>query len=374
MALALVRKSTLAVKKEAEYGTMPEIASTDVVSMAGIPNFSSTFEQIEDPTIRNTLSKWGTLRGAENVSGDISIPFRGSGTAGTAPDSNVLWECAIGAKNTSTASQTHASTPCTTTSIVLVASGGENFAVGDAVLIEGEVTWVTVITDDTLTVSPALSEAPGTGKAVGAGVHYKLADERLSFAAKFWRGDITREDYTGLVMETFDIDFATGQHPLPKFAFQGKAMGSPVAEDYDLGAPSLDSTIPLVARNMVVTIGGVSHPVSNVALQVQYDIYKQLAVTTSGTQDIMHTGRGITGSFSLMYENKNVEDAFRADTQAEARIVCGSTAGNIFAVRIPKLRYAEVGKSEESGCYKYDVSFLAVPTAGEDDISSASWL
>lgn len=374
MALALVRKSTLALALETVYGTMETITSADVLSLAAVPNFNSNYDQVEDPTIRNTLSKWGSLRGAENVSGDLAVPFRGSGTAGTAPDSDFLWTAGIGLKNTSTASTTHATTPCTTTSIVLVTSGGTGFAVGDAIRVGGEITWVTVKATDTLTVSPALASAPGFGAAVGAGVHYKLSSVRKSLCAKFWRGDITREDYTGLVVESFDMDFATGQIPLPKFAFQGKSMAAPTAEVYGLGAPALDATTPLVARDMIVTIGGVSYAVSNIALSIKYDIYKQLAVTTSGAQNIVHTGRAITGSFSLMYEDKTVEDAFRADTQSEVRIVCGTVAGNIFAVRIPKLRYVEAPKSEESGCFKYDVNFSCVPTNGEDDISSASFL
>lgn len=374
MALALIRKSTLAVAKESTFGTLPSMTSADVISLAGVPNFNSNFDQIENPIIKNTISKQGTLRGAENVSGDIMIPLRGSGTAGTAPDGDVIWECGIGVKNTSTASTTHASTPCTTTSIVLVSGGGANFAVGDAVLIGGEITWVTAKATDTLTVSPALSTAPGFGASVGAGVHYKLTSTRPSFAAKFWRGDITREDYTGLVMESFDIDFATGQHPVPKFAFQGKAMANPTSEAYGLGTPSFDTTTPLVARNMVVTIGGVSYAVSNIALSVKYDIYKRLAVTTSGTQDIQWTARAVTGSFSLLYEDKTVEDAFRNDTQSELRVVCGSTAGNIFAFRIPKIRYSDVSKSEDGGAFKYDVSFSCESTNLDDELTSVSAL
>lgn len=374
MATALIRKSTLAAKLEATYGVMPTIASTDVFSLYGTPNFNSTFDQIEDKTIRNTLSKWGTIRGSENVSGDISMPFKGSGTAGTAPPSSVLWECAIGVKNTSTTANTHATNPCTTTSLVLVTGGGAGFAVGDAVLVGGEVTWVTAKATDTLTVSPALTSAPGFSVAVGAGVHYKLSSSIKSFAAQFWRGDITREDYTGLVVESFALDFATGQIPNPKVAFMGKAMGTPVAEAYALGTPATETQTPLVSRNMVVTIGGVSYPVSNIAFDIKNDMYKRLAVTTSGVQEILPTGRGMSGSFSLLYSDKTVEDAFRNNTQAELRIVSGSTAGNIFACRIPKMRYTDTAKSEESGCYKYDAKFIAIPTVGEDETSSCSWL
>lgn len=373
MATALVRKSTLAVMLESTYGTMPTMTLSQVIASWGSPNFNSTFDQIEDQTIRNSLSKYGTIRGAETVSGDIGFPFRGSGTAGTAPDPDVLYECAIGVKNTSTASTTHATNPCTTTSLVLVTGGGANFAVGDAVLVGGEVTWVTAKATDTLTVSPALATAPGFGAAVGAGVHYKLASTVKSFAAQFWRGDITREDYTGLVAESLTLDFATGQVPVPKVGFQGKGMGSPVAQAYGLGAPTLDATIPLVARDMVVTIGGVSYPVGNIAFDYKMDLFRRLAVTTSGTQEILPTGRAITGSFSLVYENKTVEDAFRADTQAELRIVCGATAGNICAIRIPKMRYTETPKGEESGVYKYDTKWQAVPVAGEDE-AVLSWL
>lgn len=377
MATALIRKSTLAAILEVTYGVMPAMTGANVFSIWSTPNLNSNYDQVEDKTVRNTLSKWGTIRGAENVTGDISFPFKGSGTAGTAPPSSVLWECGMGIKNTSTASTTHGTTPCTTTSIVLVAAGGANFSVGDAVLIGGEVTWVTAKATDTLTVSPALTAAPGFGAAVGAGVHYKPSSAMKSFSARFWRGDITREDYLGLVAESLVLDFASGQIPAPKVTLLGQTRSAPVAQTYaasGMGAVPTESASPLVARNMVVTLGAVSYPVANIALDIKMDTYKRMAVTTSGVQEILPTARAVTGSFSFLYSDKTIDDVFLANTQIELRIVCGSTAGNIFAARIPKMRYTDVPKSEESGCYKYDVKFTSDPSNGEDELTSMSWL
>lgn len=375
MALALVRKSTLAILNEATYGTMPTITAAHVLATWGSPSFNHAYEQVQDGTVRNTLSKWGNIRGMETISGDISVPFKGSGTGGTAPDSDVLWECAVGVKNTSTASTVVTpNTGVTTTNIILTASGGAGFAVGDAVKIGSDIAWITAKATDTLTVSPALSAIPAAGTAVKAGVHYKLSDTTKSFAAKFWRGDITREDYTGFVVESFDIDFSTGQIPVPKFSFQGKAMLTPVAEACPLTGISLDATTPVVARSMVVTVGATSYPVSNIALSIKNDLYRKLDVTSSGTNEIIKTGRSVTGSFSLLYADKTVEDAFEADTAASLRVVCGTADGNTFAFRILNMRYIEVPKSEDNGCYKYDISFEADPSVGGDEITSVSWL
>jgi hypothetical protein len=379
MAKALVRTSTLAVKKEATYGAIPTYAAADVLSLWGEPNFNSRFDPIEDMTLFNSLSKRGTLRGAETTDGDVSIPFKPSGTAGTAPDTDVLYECGVGAKNVSTASTT--TTGSTVSIIELVASGGAGFAVGDAVLIDPlggsayEVVWITSIATDSLTVSPDMSSAPGSGVDVRAGVHYKLSSARSSFGARFWRGDLVREDYLGNVVQTMELEFVAGQLPVPKFTFQGQTLNSPVTEAYGLGATSLDADDPLVARNMTIEVGGASYPVANIAIAINFDIFRNVVCTGSGTEDIILTGRMCTGSFSLLYEDKTIEDDFRADTENEVRIVAGSVAGKMFAARIPKMRYTETPKSVESGIYKYDTAFDCKPTTvGEDEVTSFSWL
>ncbi len=379
MAEALVRKSTIAVKREGTYGTDPTATSADVIDLAGVPTLNDEFDEKERTVIKNTLSEPETIRGAETTSGELPIEPKGSGTAGTSPDADVLWESAVGVRNTSTASTTHAASASTTTTIELVASGGASFAVGDAIYLPtvgtGEVTWITAIATDQLTVSPALSVPPGLSVSVGAGVHYKLTVAALkSFFLDFWRGDITREKFGGNIVESLALNFNTGDIITSTFGFQGQQAFAPVTEAYGLGAASFDATLPLVATSMVLTIGAVSTPLSSLSVEIANELFRRLSMTTAGTQSVIGTKRTVSGSFSLFYEDKAVEDAFRADTKSELRVVAGSTPGNIFCLRLPKVKYTAVPKSDDSGIYKYDVSWKAISTIGEDELTSISFL
>ena len=371
--MTLLRKSTLAIKREVTYGVDPVVAAVDVIEVMGAPSFIDAFDAKERNVIRNTMSMLESVRGAESVSGDINVEAKGSGTAGTANDADALWEAGVGIKNASTASTT--TTGSTTTSIVLTPGGGAGFAVGDAILIAGEKTWITAKATDTLTVSPALTSAPGTGQAVGAGVHYKLANGvAKSLWMSFWRGDITREQYAGNVIESLSMNMATGEILSASFKYQGKSAVAPVAQAYGLGAVTFDLTAPLTGLNMTLTLGGSTIALSSLAFDIAHSLYRRLDLTSSGTKEIKNTGRRITGSFSLYYDSEAIETTFRNDTKAELRVTAGSTAGNIFAMRIPKLRYMAVPKSEQNGIYQYDVTWEAVATNGEDELTSISYL
>lgn len=384
MAEALEQKSSLGVKLESTYGVNPTLASANMMEYLKGSDIPPAYKPdvLERNVVRNTFSKLAGIRGAEfEAGGNVSLELRGSGTAATAPDSDALWECAMGVKNTSTASTTHATTVSTLTAITLVASGGSSFAVGDAVLIDPlggtayEVVWVTAISTDQLTVSPAMSSIPGAGVDVGAGVHYKLSTAELkSFWGSLWLGDQERYDFPGSKVDKLSMSFSSGELVTPQFDFQSKNTVAPVAEAYGLGTPSYDSTNPLVAVNMTVTMAGTSYSVSDIALEVNNNMFKRKDVTSSGISKVIRTGRTVGGSFSLLYEDSVVDDSMRADTELELVVVAGSTAGNIFAVRLPKIRYTEIPVSVNEGIYQYDVTFEANLTSAEDELTSISYL
>lgn len=396
MAEYLEARSVLGIKQETSYGDDPTLAAVDLIEHnegVAIPTYNP--EMQDRAVIRDTFSTLAQVRGAElNAEGTINFELHGSGTAGTAPETDPLWESAIGVKNSSTASTTHAATPCTTTTLELVASGGASFAVGDAVLVDPaggtayEVAWVTAISTDQLTVSPAFSTAPGLGVAVGEGVHYKLdKDELESFYLKYWKQNpdgsaYVRTGAAGCKISQLAMSMATGEIIVPAFNFMAKNTLVPVdsADDIPTG-PSYDTTDPLVAISMKVTIDGTTYDVSDVAFEVNNELFKRTAVTTSGISKVIRTKRQVQGSFSLLYEDKTIEDALRADTRAELVLVAGSAAGNIFAVRFPAIRYIETPVTVDSRLFKYDVSFVCEPdtddTLGsgyDNELYSASWL
>lgn len=380
MAEYLEARSVLGIKQETAYGEDPTLAAADLIEHnegVAIPTYNP--EMQDRAVIRDTFSTLAQVRGAElNAEGTINFELHGSGTAGTAPETDPLWESAIGVKNTSTASTTHATTPCTTTTLELVASGGASFAVGDAVLVAGadlttpvsgyEVAWVTAIATDELTVSPAFSSVPKVSVAVGEGVHYKLdKDELESFYLKYWKQNPDGSEYVrtgaaGCKISQLAISMATGEIIVPAFNFMAKNTLVPVdsADDIPTG-PSYDTTDPLVAISMKVTIDGTTYDVSDVAFEINNELFKRTAVTTPGISKVIRTKRQVQGSFSLLYEDKTIEDALRADTRAELVLVAGNAAGNIFAVRFPAIRYIETPVTVDSRLFKYDVSFVCEP-------------
>ena len=377
MAEALERKSTLGIKVETDYGTDPTLAAADVIEFTkdtSTPLYKPDMK--ERTVIRNTFSALDPIVGAElSAEGTIGIELHGSGTGGTAPESDPLWECAIGAKAVKTGNTTVASAASSTSFTLTSAT---NFAVGDAITVvisaALEVTWITALAGADVTCSPALSATPATSAAVkNVGVHYSLSTTELkSFWTSFWRGDIVREDSPGCKVSKLEMNFSTGELIVPKFSFSAKKTNVGVTEAYGLGAPSYDTADVLVASNMKVRVGGATYDCSNVAFAIDNTQAKRQAVTTSGITKILRTERKITGSFSLLYESKGIEDAMRAATKSELVLFAGSVAGNLFAVRFPQIRYTDVPKSVADGLYQYDVSFQAGMNAcvGESEMTS----
>lgn len=369
-----------------DYATDPTISSADVIEFVSPFGLEPDRAEIERNVIRDSFDDLATVQGDESVAGDITVELKGSGTPGTHPETYPLYHCGVGEERISTASLTISGS--TTSTIELDTADGDNHREGEAILIDPtvagsgayEVAFITSISSDQLTVSPALSLAPPAGRTVAAGVHYTLSKNELkSFWCQFWRGDVTLEKYKGCKVNSITMEFRTGQPINPRFSVKAKETAAPTSAAYSLGTPTYDSTDVHIARYMVVKVGGTLYPVSDISFTITNDLYEQKAVTTAGLQKLLRTRRQITGSFSMVYENKDIETAFRNGTTAELIIVSSTgnstlAAGNTFAIRMPKIRYTKAGKTVDSGIFKWDVPFKAVLTLGEDSLSSLSFL
>lgn len=375
-----VALSAATVKKQS-FGVDPTIAATDVIERVDF-TFEPDNPEIARDVISNTFDENEPVMGSETVAGNIVVELHGSGTAGVASEIDPIWNCAIGEKSVNVAAATHGATPCTTTSLVLVTADGAKFRKGQHILIDVssggtgtyEVSRITNIVTDTLTISPALSLVPPVARAIGAGVHYAPTKTELhSLWAQYWRGDITLEKYKGNKVASLALDYTAGQTVKPTFAFQGKETAVPTAGSYGFADPQYDTGIVHVARYMAVKIGGVFISVNHVAINHANELYRRLTLNSAGTQSIIRTKRTVTGSFSLLYEDAAIETAFRDGTTAELIVVSSAgnvqlTPGNVTVVSLPKIKYTKVPKSKDAGMYKYDVTFRAAKTAGEDSI------
>lgn len=372
---------TAATISKQAFGSDPTVAWTDVIEFIDF-TLDMDRPEIARAVVSNSFDEVEPVSGSETVAGNIDIELHGSGTAGVPPESNPLWECAIGEENITLATTTAAGS--TTTSVVLATGGGlaSKLHIGNHVIVDTsaggtgtfEVARITNIVTDTLTVSPALSLAPATGRALGAGIHYRpTLTELNSFWAQFWRGNITLETYKGNKVGTLALDFTAGQTVSPKFSIQGKETAIPVAGSYGFANPDYDLGLVHVARYMAIKIGGVTLPVNHVAVSIVNDLYRRLTLGGAGTQSIIRTKRTVTGSFSLLYEDAAIENAFRNGTTGELIVVSSAgnvnlTVGNTFVLSLPKIKYTKVANSKDTGMYKYDVTFRAAKTVGEDSL------
>ncbi len=369
------------------YAVDPTIALGDVIEHVDFTLEPDRAEIARDVK-RNTFSELETIMGEETVSGDITVELHGSGTPGTAPEADPLYHCAMGEKRASSASETI--TGSSTTSIKLGSADGVNHRIGEAIMLDPtvagsgayEVSFITNIVGDVLTVYPAFSLAPPTGRAIGAGVHYNLSKNELkSLWTQFWRGDITLEQYKGCKVNNLSMDFTSGAIINPKFTIQAKETADPTAANYALGTPAYDSGVVHLARYMVVRVNDTLYAVDKIAFTVANELFAIKAVTSAGTQKMVRVKRTVTGSFSLLYESKDIEAAFRAGTKVSLMIVSSSgesklVLGNTFAAKLPQIKYTKATKGKDSGIFKYDVPFKAVvvAAAGEDEVSSLSFL
>ena len=344
-------------------------------------------ERLEREIIRNTFDKPAAKPGNESATFDISVELHGSGTNGTAPETDTLWLCAAGRKRVIAASLSITGTNSPTFTELSVASGGTAFAVNDLVLVvagdgsAAEVGRVTIVTSTKITLSASLTATP-VGKLVKGGVQYQLklaTDSTLqalpSFFSQFLRGGKILEKINGGKVNQLAMEFTSGQIVKPTFSVEAKYFSSITAGTLT-GAPTDTLIPPHIARYMKVNLGAAGcYGASAVAFNLANELYRQLSVCTAGTQNLIRTGRGVTGSLSLLYDEDYVtfETAWDNETLAELMMVssAGNAAlvqGNIFAACIPQIKYLDIPKTEDSGIYKLDIAWEAQYVNGEDTL------
>lgn len=359
-------------------GTSQTMAAGNVIEWKDFTAESKRDEIARDVN-NNSYDDVEPVSGMETVSATISAELHGSGTAGVSSEQDALWQAAIGERTVTVSATT---TAASTTTLVKLGAGGSGFRAGQHIILDPsaggtgayEVTRITEIATNDLTVYPALSVAPPTGRAIAAAVHYRPSITELhSLALHFYRGGITLEKYRGCKVSGLTLDYTAGQTINPSFTLEGMNTEAPTASAYTLGTPTPDAGVVHVARLMTVSMGGASMAASNVSLNIANELFNVTALTTTGVTNVIRVKRTITGSFSVFYANKDIEDAFRNGTTATLMLVSSTggtnlVVGNTVAISLPKIKYTAVPKSKDNGIYKYDVSFRAARTLGEDSI------
>jgi len=441
MTTALLKASSLVAMPTNDSGEVDE-ANPRRLEVSGAPDFSDSFDTIERNVVRKSFSTYAPLRGLESTSATITLELHGSGLYNQAPESALLYKSVFGelvaptsgasweqvgstfatnATSVSTASTTKVGT--TSPAIyrqVVVLDSVTGLKVGYPLRFSDSSTHaiktigfidkidgfnVSILTQNPVTIS--------TSDDIDCGYLFllkKLNDEQVLKTPEvnidYYRGNITREGWTGFSATSFEIDFSTGQVCLPSFSFEGAEVGysdESDGGDYEYApgnyttAPNLtfdsERTSPLVVQLTDIFMqekpaaGSTSDSffqecISNIQFSITNEVYKKQCIATLGVGEVLRTSRAVTGSLNTFYTSKAFSQAFRENTKyrlmglfnyAKGLLANGdkdfnTEAGNIVAVSAPQLQFSDVSVSEDSGIFKYDSSFSCEPIEGDDEL------
>lgn len=96
---AYANEENIFAKKEVTEGVLVYPSNNDAILAVGPATAGQETEFIDDGQIRGMRSRLSPIKGRENPgTWNFTTYVKPSGTAGTAPETDVLWECALGSK------------------------------------------------------------------------------------------------------------------------------------------------------------------------------------------------------------------------------------------------------------------------------------
>lgn len=282
---------------ESTYGTPVHPAATDAFQIIG-GSFDYTQERVNRNDKTSSRSYRERMTHRKSVNWSVNAYLLPSGVTGTAPDITDLLEKGMGAKTTVADKTTHASTPCTTTSLVLTAGGGTGVNIGDAVgwvnaAGKLEVTYVTAKATDTLTVSPALSGIPATGATIKGSVNYKLANNLGSLTVTRVLDNMV-DVLVGCVVNSLQFDFAgdgEGMLTIGGFGSTAYSSGTSALSAQLLATPASGSI------TFTVTTGEGVKFSANTKLMIDDEIF----LVTGVAGDVVTATRAQDGSTAALH-------------------------------------------------------------------------
>lgn len=263
----------------------------------------------------------------------------------------------------------------TTTLLNVGAGHGAYYAVGMAIKcqigaddhIEGR--FITGISTDAITVSPAFTAVPTTGKAITPPASWAFGAGTGAYADAW-----TVAEYFGAVLFPHTLCKCTGCDfnapnvgaiPTWQFNWEGKectaGTGSPPAFATTPG-------VPILAMSAQLRQAGVAVELTSLAVNLRSTATRRGALNSTGTSDIAITRRRVEGSFNLFMEDKTFYDAYMAGTTYELFAQFGTVDGNLLFVRCPSIRYTDLSLADENDAKRYQISFRANPVAGDDSL------
>ena len=345
-------------------------------------------ELLERNNLNASIGKSTPRTGMKDVTGTIPVEAKSSGTEGEAPEYGLLIESALGAKRqvtTTTADDTDAGGPHTTTRIYLADTDTGKYKVGDIVQVKvsgaHHVSPITAVVDTAgdvhIDLLVAAASAFTDGDVISAVTTYLPANSgHPSFSVTKWMEDARTELAMGCRVSSMSMNnFTTGQLADFSFAFQGLNWDSALTA---LAlTPALDSALPPIVLSACIYQDGVQIDVNEVGFSIENTIgSKTSTCSPNGKISSRMTERVVTGNMNPYKQDDDIANFNRFKNNTEfsvfgfMSIPSGVTGEiqDIVAFYMPKCLTNEYSEADQDGLLQETLSFSASRgTDGESD-------
>lgn len=391
----MVKNNTkVAINVEVTEGTyVPPAAGSDFLSpLADGLEFSPSKELLERNNLNSSIGKSTPRTGTKSVTGTIPVEAKSNGTEGAAPEYGLLIESCLGAKRavtTTTADDTDAGGPHTTTRIFLLDADASKYAVGDIVHVkvsgDHHVSPVTAVNntggDVYIDLLVAADNAFSDGDVISAVTTYLPANTaHPTFSMTKYMEDARREFASGCRVNSMTLNnFVTGQLADFSFGFEGLSW------DSDLSAPgftpSLDAALPPIVLEACIYQDGVQIDVNEVGFAIENTLgNKTSTCSANGKISSRITERAISGNFNPYKQDDDIANfnRFKNNTAFSLfgfmSIPSGVTGEiqDIVAFYMPNCLVTEYVEADQDGLLQEGLTFSA--NRGSDGTSEEIYI
>jgi hypothetical protein len=365
--------SALWAMLESSFGVEPSSngSSYKFMKTAFDMAFTPTQEVIEMSGLTNSMTRQAQQMGAKGGTLTFKLDVKGSGTpavsatAAIASEEDIILQMLFGSVTRGTGALTHASTPCTTSVLNMVASGGLGFAVGMMVLVNCGATYgyvprfITAIATDAMTLDRALPAIPGTGVVVQASSMYKKANTGHSSAAFVATKDTVQYTLLGCKLDSVKISgVAARGHAILDVSVScsdwSKTTKASLPSTVLSGITAVKAPIIKAA---CFAVGGTEEFMSSMDLDFahKFEFVDSTCALGPSVPNSVNAGLELvdampSGNVHLYYADAHITD-FSAGTERSLAFAVSesSTAGNGWGVYIPKAQWQQPTFEEHNG-------------------------
>jgi len=311
MATFIPRLSVIAGKIEATAGTEETLAAADAAMVISDPQVDDNIDLIERNFLTSSLSKFSPLIGAKERRIRFTTEMKGSGTAGTPPETDAYFRaCGMSVTNVASTSDTYDMTDPT----------------------------------ETVTIGRWLSDGTTPVKKTIIGA-----------------------------MGAFSLEGSIGGAMGATFDFLGQYIN--VTDTALPASITPDTLKPPQLLAVTFTIAGFSPKISTITISGGQVVTLPGDITeTHGKSVAIMTERAVEISFDAEMSTVAAHDWYgrlRDGTEGALSLAIGSTAGNRFTISCPKLQYVGIAEGERDNAAVVNITARAnrSAAAGDDELS-----